>query len=227
MKISDIETARAVIAHEAVDCFLGNEESPAPQPSHLVSGTGGVFWGKSGESWPTTAAGQPLMPWLQVVCAEIKGAGGPFHRRQTVCFFLNPEFHGAEAVSDHNVGDFVVREYLRDDRLEPLRMPADAKSYDFRAVKWRKHSDYPSISKYGELFDDTVYSALCDDERLEFVNRSGIKIGGWPTPIQSSQQYPGAFDLQIDMTENYSYGDSGIGYLSANDGKWYLMFDCC
>jgi hypothetical protein len=36
MKISDVDVAKAVIAHEAVDCFLANEESASKQRRHLV-----------------------------------------------------------------------------------------------------------------------------------------------------------------------------------------------
>jgi hypothetical protein len=26
---------------------------------------------------------------------------------------------------------------------------------------------------------------------------------------------------------DFMYGDSGIGYLSARAGRWYLYFECC
>src|SRR5205085_7052251 len=103
----------------------------------------------------------------------------------------------------------------------PLRRPAGLKRHEFHRVTWQKTPDYPSISKYYGLFEDSVYSALRDDGRFKYENRSGIKIGGWPTPVQSAQRYPGAFDLQIDITENYMYGDSGVAYLSAKGGTWY------
>jgi hypothetical protein len=45
MKISDVNVAKAVIAHEAVDCFLAKEESASKQPTNLVSCTGGVLPG--------------------------------------------------------------------------------------------------------------------------------------------------------------------------------------
>jgi hypothetical protein len=73
MKIAHIEVAKAVIAHEAVDCFVGKEAPSSKQPTSLVSCTGGVFWGKPGEEWPRSANGRPLIPWLQIVCAEMKG----------------------------------------------------------------------------------------------------------------------------------------------------------
>ncbi len=227
MKISDVDVAKAVIAHEAVDCFLAKEESASKQPTNLLSCTGGVFWGKAGEEWPRSANDKPLIPWLQIVCSEMKGVYGPFYRREVVTFFIDEEFSEAEATSKPDAADFVVREYRLGEKLAPLKRPAGLERHKFHKVAWQKTSDYPSISKYHGLFGDSVYSALCDDKRLKFVNRSGIKIGGWPTPVQSPQRYPGEYHLQIDMTENYMYGDSGVGYLSANGGTWYLLFECC
>ncbi len=227
MKIADVEVAKAVIAHEAVDCFLGKEETASKQPAKLTSCTGGVFWGKPGEEWPKNSNGAPLIPWLQIVCTEMKGLYGPFYGRQAVCFYIDGEFIEAEALSTQESGDFVVREYLLDEKLTPLVRPAGLERHKFHQVKWQKTSDYPSISKYYKLFEDSVYSALCDDKRRKYVNRSGIKIGGWPTPVQTDQRYPGAFDLQIDITENYMYGDSGVGYLRSSGGVWYVMFECC
>lgn len=72
-----------------------------------------------------------------------------------------------------------------------------------------------------------MYDALCKIEDFKYENKSGIKLGGWPTPVQSDERYPGSYDLQIDMTENYMYGDSGIGFLSRGEGKWHLLFECC
>jgi len=157
----------------------------------------------------------------------MKGLYGPFYRRQALCFYIDEGFSGAEAVSKQDKSDFVVREYRLGDNLTPLRRPQRMDRHKFHRVAWEKTSDYPSISKYYGLFDDSVYAALCDDKQLKYLNRAGIKIGGWPTPIQTGQRYPGEFNLQIDMTENYMYGDSGVGYLSASGGAWYLLFECC
>lgn len=87
--------------------------------------------------------------------------------------------------------------------------------------------DYPSISKYNRLFDEAVYDSLCAIKNFKYDNLSGIKIGGWPTPVQRNQDYPGSSDLQIDMTENFMYGDSGIGYISRKGSEWYVIFECC
>lgn len=225
--IGDIDVAMAVIAHQAVDCFRGIEQPKTIQPNKLVSCTGGTFFGIRGEKWPTTQSGEPLIPWLQVVCTDMKNVYGAFYNRKAVCFYINHDLETYEATSAVDDTDFVVREYSLNDDLFPLVRPPQLKGYPFHQVDWKRDKDYPAISSYCELFDDNVYASLCKMKQFKFENRSGIKIGGWPTPIQGRQEYPGSCDLQIDMTENYTYGDSGIGYLTRTGNHWYVNFDCC
>src|SRR5262249_84827 len=123
--------------------------------------------------------------------------------------------------------DFVVRDYGLDDDLVPLGRPKALKGHPFHRVVWEKRLDYPSLSKYSKLFDKAVYDALCKIKQFQYENQSGIKIGGWPPPVPREQEYPGSHDLQIDMTENFMHGDSGIGYLSRTSGRWYLLFESC
>lgn len=227
MKIDNLEVAKAIIAHEAVECFVGKQQPTSVQPAELESCVGGIFWGLPGEEWPRSEVGIPLIPWLQIVCTEMKELYGCFYRRQSVCFYIDPEFSESEATSRHDRNSLVVREYSLEQVLMPLSRPTELEQHKVHRVRWEKTLDYPSISKYYRLFEDSVYSAICKAEPFEYDNHSGIKIGGWPTPVQSDQRYPGEFDLQIDMTENYMYGDSGIGYLSRKSGDWYVLFECC
>lgn len=226
-RISNVDDAIAVIAYEEVSCFCGVEQKSSSQPNQLTSCTGGTFWGKSGESWPTAADGTPLIPWLQIACGEMKNLYGAFHKRKSACFYIHPDFSNYEARSAHDRADFVVREYGIDAHLVPLVRPTVLMGHPFHSVVWKAMQDYPSISKYYGLFDETVYASICELKAFKYENRSGIKIGGWPTPVQRDQQYPGSYDLQIDITDNFMYGDSGIGYLTRSGDGWYLVFECC
>lgn len=225
--ISDIDTAMAVIANEAVDCYCGEEQQQTVQPEHPVSCTGGVFYGLPGEQWPSTTDGEPLVPWLQVICKDLINPYGAFYHRQAVTFFIRNEFDDFEATSATDTADFVVREYALDQTLVPLIRPPELQNHPFHQVTWKQQPDYPALSKYTRLFARQVYRDLCDREPFEYENHFGIKIGGWPTPVQGNQDYPGSCDLQIDMTENYSYGDSGIGYLKRTGTGWYVIFESC
>ena len=227
IKIGDDDIATAVIGYEAVECYCGKEQGNTTQPKQLVSCTGGAFWGKPGEKWPVSGKGDPLIPWLQIVCTEMDGLYGAFYKRKAVSFYIRQDPDESQAQSAFDAADFVVREYGLDDDLVPLARPKALQGHPFHRVVWKKSKDYPSLSKYFELFEERVYDSLCKIKNFKYENQSGIKIGGWPTPVQRGQEYPGSHDLQIDMTENYMYGDSGIGYLSRTDGRWSLMFECC
>lgn len=227
VSIDDLEVAKAVIANEEVVCFCGTEQKKGPQPkTKMVSGTGGVFWGNPVDEWPTTPEGEPLIPWLQIVTSEIKGLFGPLKPLQAVCFYIDRHFDDYEATSAWDDSRFVVREYARKERLQPLERPRTLKGHPFRRVTWNKTKDYPFVSKYFELFAPEVYDAICEMKNFRYAHLSGIKIGGWPTYVQR-QEYPGGCDLQIDITENSMYGDSGVGYLSRAGDRWYVRFECC
>jgi hypothetical protein len=148
IKISDIDVATAVIAHEAIDCFCGEEQSEAIQPAQLVSCAGGTFWGKKGEQWPVSGKGEPLIPWLQIVCGEMNGLHGAFDKRRAVCFYIRCDLNESEAVSAFDAADFVVREYGLGDDLVPLVQPKTLQGHPFHRVLWKKTKDYPSLSKY-------------------------------------------------------------------------------
>lgn len=227
MQVTDVDVAKAIIAHEAVDCFIGQEENTTEQPKNPVSCIGGNFWGLTGETWPVAENRTPLFPWLQIVCTDIQNLYRPFFKKQAVSFFLNPEIDGFEAVSRNDHRSFVVREYAVGSTLVPLPRPKSLTAHPFHRINWQSVKDYPSVSKYHGLFEGGVYKSICQIEQFEYENRYGIKIRGWPTPVQTFQCYPGEWDLQIDMTSNYSYADSGIAYLRKNGKHWYVQFECC
>jgi len=164
---------------------------------------------------------------LQIACTELDGATGAFYKRKAVSFFIRQSFTGYEATSTLDGSDFVVREYTLDDELVPLTRPSSLVGHPFHRITWEPLDDYPSISKYHNLFVDSVFDSICMMPDFRYSNHSGIKIGGWPTPLQRSQEYPGAYDLQIDMTENFMYGDSGIAYVTRTGAHWHACFESC
>jgi hypothetical protein len=123
----------------------------------------------------------------------MKGLYGPFHNLRAVCFFFANDFGGFDAMSQSDAWNCVVREYALDNQLVPLVRPEGLERHSFHRVDWKKELDYPAPSKYYGLFEDSVYDSLCREKPFEYENRSGIKIGGWPSPIQSRQRYPGEF----------------------------------
>ena len=51
-QVDDVEIATAIIAYEAESCTVARMAEASGQPQQLQSGTGGVFWGRTGEEWP-------------------------------------------------------------------------------------------------------------------------------------------------------------------------------
>jgi len=229
VRISDIETAKAVIGHEAVPCYVARFDwkKRKKQPATLTSCFGGRFWGRQGESWPVSAQGTPLFPWLQVNCSDVKRAYGPFYGKRVIAFYLNQDFRDGDVSSKDDEADFVVRTYLPGERLTPLVRPKPLVGHRYVEIRWREENDYPSLSKYYDLFAEETYSALCDAEGFEYDNKGGTKIGGWTSLLQTDQEYPGSWDLQISITPNFMYLDSGIAYLKKTGDGWYARFDTC
>jgi hypothetical protein len=160
-----------------------------------------------------------------VSCGDLSDGSGPFHGRQSVCFYIAEDFDGALVSSTIDHSEFVVREYHPGEELVPLRRPGDRDWHPFHLVAWERVKDYPEISRYEDLFLTAVAEALWDDPTFEYRNRSGIKIGGWPTTIQFGDWYPGWCDIQIDTTQNYMYEDAGIAHLSRDGERWDAIFD--
>ncbi len=74
-----------------------------------------------------------------------------------------------------------------------------------------------------------------------FENTNGLKLGGWPTLIQSEvwwaplNRHPAApeYVFQVDSTEkgNWSWGDGGVGYFGrgtapGHEDEWACEWQC-
>jgi hypothetical protein len=65
-----------------------------------------------------------------------------------------------------------------------------------------------------------MLAASCDGDPAwaeRFPCHSGIKLGGYPLLIQSIEAFLASrdpdFQMQIDGSDCYMYGDTGIGYI--------------
>lgn len=83
---------------------------------------------------------------------------------------------------------------------------------------------------------------IADDYPALFPNTGGIKLGGWPTLIQSevwwapSNEHPAnpEYVFQIDSTEKgqWAWGDQGVGYFgrgtaAGHEDEWTMAWQCC
>jgi len=227
--IANIDDAKTAIIDQRRDAIVAADTKSTQNLADIQSCYGGVFHGRQGERWPTNN-GLPIIPWLQIVSRDLPFRLPPFDKLEMVAFFIDPNTWEPDfGEPDHH--PIVVREYSLLDDLHPLARPKELSGHPYYSLTWNVVSDHPSLSHFYESFDNTVYDAMCDSvEQLGLDNHTGIKIGGWPSLVQRDYDLlmTESYVMQIDMTENYMYGDSGVAYVDREkDGRWSVDFDCC
>jgi hypothetical protein len=217
--IDDLELAQQVMASDGVDAYVARVAKPGKQPKKLVSCTGGVFFGRRGETWPIDNHGLPLLPWIQLVDAF----PGRVHYKKAVCFFLSQTFgYWDQGHSSTDNGSFVVREYDRSVPVRPLDRPSLLKGHPFRRMQWQPARDYPLLSKYRNVFTPRVIAALNRD-RGEHPHHAGIKIEGWPTQEHGDATvFTGTWDLQLPIAKNFSLGGRHYARLRRETNGWLV-----
>ena len=226
MKINTKEEARDKFSSMAKSCSVSTDKEAVEQPSKDQSFYGGSFYGKKGENWPTYG-GRALIPWL-FLSKKYLPQSNTFKEVKALAFYIDEQFFDCDHIAEEG-SQIVVRVYKDSDELMLLEKPNNLEGHPPYILNWTDVKDYPSMSHFYEVFTEDIYDYFCEnDENL--TNHSGIKFGGWPTLVQREYDYMDLDQhvLQIDMTENYMYADSGICYVSIlNNGKWYFSFDCC
>ena len=153
-----------------------------------------------------------------------------FENVKALAFYIDEEFYDFDHIAEEN-SQIVVREYKESDGIVLLKKPGGLGGHPPYSLMWSQVKAYPSMSYFYEGFTEGIYDYFCENgEKEGLSNHGGIKIGGWPTLVQREYENMELDQhlLQIDMTENYMYGDSGICYVSKLDnGKWFFSFDCC
>lgn len=97
--------------------------------------------------------------------------------------------------------------------------------------------DYPKWEDVNVDLDEDVAEAYYD----HFENVGGLKLGGWPTLVQSEifwapwNKHPASpeYVFQIDTTEkgNWMWGDNGVGYFGrgtsrGHENEWACEWQC-
>jgi len=228
-KITSFKEAKHEIARHRLDGIVARDHKCPQDVTQIASCYGGVFHGRAIDKWPTNND-RPLIPWLQIVARDLPTRLRPFDRFELVSFFIDPETWDDDfAKHDHH--SIVVRAYESLDDLVPLDRPETLPGHPHYRLEWVTVDDFPCLSHFYEKFDNGVYDQICEDaDKLSLDNKSGIKISGWPTLVQRDYDLllTDSYLMQIDMTENYMYGDSGVAYVYFNpDDRWMISFDCC
>ena len=210
---------------ESLESFLSNLErrallaTPLPEAGDdLLTAQGGVPLGSAGESWPEHD-GQPLFPMLSVQTSELPFVPSIFGGDAYVVIFIKADEYEVAT----NDGTLVLRRYSEMTGLVPLAVPPEAETTRL-PLGFKEIRDFPEPSVISEALEDRpelleAYEQESDKWESAFPCADGIKIGGYPLLIQETaflKSLDPDFAIQLDGTDLYSYGDSGVGYVDAD-----------
>ncbi len=205
-----------------------------PSENPKASWFGRITWSSPSESWPITD-GRPLHPLAQINLTELPYRPPRLDDIAFLTIFIDPEHLPND---EPNGTKWCLRAYRNLDDLVPLVEPKlVSRIRSFQMKPKIIEADYPT-------HDDIpveLPAELKDSYYDRFSNTDGLKLGGWPTLIQSEifwapwNQHPISpeYVFQIDSTEkgNWQWGDAGIGYfgrgtVEGQRDEWAISWQC-
>lgn len=139
---------------------------------------------------------------------------------------------------DPNGSTWCLRTYESLDGLQPIERPEHASPIRTFPMRPRVvEHDYPGWDDIPIEVPDQLYENYFESH----ANVPGLKLGGWPTLIQSEifwaprNQHPASpeFVFQIDSSDKagWSWGDGGVGYFGRGTAagctnEWALEWQC-
>jgi uncharacterized protein YwqG len=204
-----------------------------PPDSPLVSWFGRVNVALPGESWPASG-GAPMHPLCQINVVELPFRPAGLEDVQMVTVFIGPSELPYE--TPNGVG-WCLRAYQDVQALVPLE--GAPRGSAIRAYPMRPEvveEDFPCWEDVSIELPESV------EERYDdlFPNAGGVKLGGWPSLVQSEIDGPPRdpqaaprYVFQIDSVEkaHWQWGDSGVGYFGRGStpetsSDWFLSWQC-
>jgi uncharacterized protein YwqG len=204
-----------------------------PPEDPLTSWFGRVSFALPGEPWPH-AGTRPMHALCQIVLRDLPFVPPRLDDMAMLCVFIADDL----PTNQPNGENWCLRTYPDLDDVVPL--PARDTGSAIKPLPLRPRvveEDFP-------CWEDIPIEVPpeCDANYYdEFENVSGLKLGGWPTLIQSEifwapwNEHPAKpeYVFQIDSTEkgNWVWGDSGIGYFGRGtapgcENDWALEWQC-
>lgn len=192
-----------------------------------------------GEGWPESQDG-PMHALCQINLTELPFRPPPFKGLELVTVFIGPEELPIDAPNGVN---WALRAYPRLSKLVPLEQVETDSAIKRQPLRPRiVEQDYPCYDDAVEKLPEELFEDFDYDEFEElFPNAEGLKLGGWPTLIQSEIEWgprkvrsaKPEFTFQIPTTEkgHWMWGDNGTGYFGRGTaaGKkdvWALAWQC-
>ena len=195
-----------------------------PSDDIKASWLGKVLIAKEGEEWPKYA-GNPMTPLLQLNLSDIPSKPNNLNGIEFITVFIDEK-----SVLDSKDGTYIIRTYKSEDTLISLNQNNYTSTIKaFQLEPYLEENDCPS-------WDDCpvqIPDELEEDYESLFENKSGIKIGGWPSLVQSeifweSDDFEYAFQIDSIEKANLQWGDGGVIYFGINSqtNDWSFEWQC-
>ncbi len=222
---------RDVIIRKSVELEIGGQR---PNNNFRSSWFGKVCLAEKHEAWPVYD-GKPMKPLCQINLSELEFKPNTLNGIDFITIFIADENN--VPIIESNGNGWLLRSYPDINKLERINRP-DLKSTikEFQMFPKGCSIDYPTWedcpvqipNKYEANFHEI------------FANKSGFKIGGWPTLIQGpifsgidpSNKTEYAFQIDSVATDKAGFylGDSGVLYFgldrTENRMQWEMTWQC-
>ena len=216
-----LEAAKEALRRRAVVFEIGGFR---PTDDFLMSWFGRVSFAAEGEDWPMTG-GSPMHALCQINLTQLTFRPPHLSDVDFIAVFVGPN---QLPVDDPNGTNWCLRTYSSLADLKPLRLVETGTSIKpFPMRPQVVEEDYPKWEDVKVKLDGDFARNYYD----HFDNVRGLKLGGWPTLIQSEifwapwNTHPASpqYVFQIDTTEkgNWMWGDNGVGYFGRGTSPGY------
>ncbi len=222
---------RNKIIRKSVELEIGGQR---PNNSLTSSWFGKVLLAKSNEKWPTQD-GKPMKPLCQINIKELDFVPDTLDGIHFITIFITDE--NEIPILDSNGDGWLLRHYSNINELVEIEIPEfHSEIKEFQMFSKSSDIDYPTW----EDCPTEIPSKFEDNFHEIFPNKSGFKIGGWPTLIQNSvfsgldpsnkTEYAFQIDSVATDKANLYLGDSGIMYFGINKVNdkinWEMTWQC-
>jgi uncharacterized protein YwqG len=226
-----MENLRRQLARSATRFEIGGFR---PTEGEFESWFGRVNVCASGETWPESG-GKPMHALCQINVCKLSTRPELLTDIDFIAVFVGPDALPVDAPNGEN---WCLRAYKNIDTLVSLP-PRDTNS-PIRAFPMQPKTIEADFPCWGDVPADIADEL--EERYFDFYeNVGGLKLGGWPTLIQSEiywapfNQHPALpeYAFQIDSTEkgNWAWGHSGVGYFGRGtapgmENEWALAWQC-
>ncbi len=229
--VRNLEAIRRKLNRKCIGFDVGGFR-PDDDPSS--SWFGRVLLGAKGDEWPISN-GKPMLPLAQINLEKLPFKPTGLENLSFLSIFIDSE---NLPISTPNGLGWKVFSYKSQALLTPLTQPITTSNIRPFPMKAKIiEEDFPCWEDVEIELPDDVHENYYD----LFENANGIKLGGWPSLIQSEifwapyNQHPAKpkYLFQIDSVPKSGWGwaDGGVGYFgrgteSSSLNEWVMEWQC-